>query len=54
MKHGKIVPAEEIHHKVEFLKGTTHAEIEALAYSWDNLMALCKECHLEKHGKRRR
>ena len=54
LEKGKIVPAEQIHHRVEFLKGTTQAEIEALAYDWDNLMSLCKECHLEKHGKKKK
>lgn len=52
LEKGKITPAEQIHHRVEFLKGTTQAEIEALAFDWDNLQALCKDCHLEKHGKK--
>jgi len=54
MKHGRVTPATEVHHKVEFLKGTTQVEIESLAYDWNNLMALCKECHLEKHGKKKK
>ena len=51
LEKGKITPAEQIHHRVPFLSGTTQAEIEVLAYDWDNLESLCKECHLEKHKK---
>lgn len=44
---GRIVPAVDVHHKVERL------ERPELAYSWSNLEALCKPCHTSHHkGKR--
>ena len=37
--HGKIAPAQEVHHIVPLSQGGTHDEI--------NLMALCTSCHSE-------
>jgi 5-methylcytosine-specific restriction protein A len=36
-RHGKLKPAEEVHHITPLSKGGTHAE--------DNLMSLCTACH---------
>lgn len=36
-KHGKLVPAEEVHHIKPLSKGGTHAS--------SNLMSLCTSCH---------
>ena len=41
--------ATEVHHIVPIERGHTRAEMEALAYNVDNLMALCSECHHELH-----
>lgn len=41
--------ATEVHHIVPIESGHTRAEMEALAYNVDNLMALCSECHHELH-----
>lgn len=49
--NGRSVPAEEIHHKVPFLTGLTEDERWRLLLDEDNLVALCKECHLKRHGK---
>ena len=38
---GKIVPVEEVHHKVPLSRGGTHDE--------SNLISLCKSCHTKIH-----
>jgi 5-methylcytosine-specific restriction protein A len=44
---GKIVPAEDIHHKKSFIQD---GEIKwELGYDYNNLMALCKDCHGQLH-----
>lgn len=46
---GIIAPAEVIHHKVEL----TPDNIKDLNISlgWDNLQALCRQCHAEVHDE---
>lgn len=39
-RHGRVTPATEVHHIVPRSKGGTD--------DWDNLEALCKECHSRK------
>jgi 5-methylcytosine-specific restriction enzyme A len=48
-KRGKVVVADEIHHIIPFLTGTTEEEIETLAFDYDNLISLCIACHKEAH-----
>lgn len=46
---GKVKPAEDIHHKESPFKG---GEINwGLLMDTDNLVALCKDCHGERHAK---
>ena len=47
LKQGKIVPAREVHHKVRL----TDANINdaKVALNFDNLEALCFECHDKEH-----
>ena len=40
-KQGRLVPAEEVHHKKPISQGGTHAR--------DNLMSLCRSCHTKIH-----
>ena len=49
---GMIVPAEEVHHKIHL----TPANINQpeIALNWRNLIALCKDCHMEEHRKEKR
>ena len=49
---GLIVPAEEVHHKVHL----TPANINRpeIALNWENLIALCKDCHMKEHRKEKR
>ena len=51
-KRGLIVPAVEVHHKIKL----TPANINRpeIALNWRNLEALCKDCHLQEHKKKRR
>ena len=48
-KHGRVTPAEEVHHILPLSQGGTHAE--------ENLMALCTPCHsgitLTENNRRR-
>ena len=41
---GKIVPVEEVHHKVPLAEGGTHDR--------DNLISLCRSCHAKLHAER--
>jgi len=49
MKHGRVTPADAVHHRVPFLSGNTQQEIESLAYDYNNLMSVCSQCHVELH-----
>lgn len=51
-KAGKIVPAEDIHHIVSFMSTNDSVERKRLAYDYDNLMSLCKQCHQNIHNER--
>ena len=46
---GKIKLAMDVHHIISFVKGKTEAEQEALAFDYNNIIPLCKECHWEIH-----
>jgi 5-methylcytosine-specific restriction protein A len=46
-ERGRVTPTAEIHHIVPFI-----SDID-LAYDYDNLVALCVECHKEAHKKLR-
>ena len=49
---GLIVPAQEVHHKIKLTpENINNPEI---ALNWDNLEALCKDCHLKEHRKKKR
>lgn len=47
---GKIEPAEDVHHIVSFMSTDDPVRQVALAYDYDNLMSLCKECHQYLHN----
>lgn len=44
---GMIVPAEEVHHKVRLTP--ENIRDPRVALNWDNLEALCLECHKQEH-----
>ena len=43
--------ATQVHHIKRFSTGKNKREIMKLAYDINNLMALCKHCHISKHHK---
>lgn len=49
-KEGRTTPAEDIHHIVSFMTATDHGTRYQLAYDYDNLMSLCKQCHQRQHN----
>lgn len=50
LKLGKIVPAEEVHHKIFLTPGNINDPSVTLNY--DNLICLCREHHRQAHGKK--
>ena len=53
LKYGRVVPAEEIHHKKPFGLGETEREKWQLLLDKSNLIALCSSCHDEFHRQLR-
>lgn len=51
-RKGYIVPARVVHHIIEVESGRSEQECRALAYSYNNLQSLCRECHAEVHKDR--
>jgi 5-methylcytosine-specific restriction protein A len=45
----KVVPAVEVHHKIPFDWGRTSAEVDDLAFDYDNLQSVCDPCHDDAH-----
>lgn len=50
-KFGLYIPAEEIHHLIPFGTGKSEQDKWKLLLDYNNLISLCKECHLEFHTK---
>ena len=51
---GIIKPAVEIHHIREISNGTSIEQMQDIAYDYNNLQALCVECHHKIHTNRHR
>ena len=51
-KNGLIIPAEEVHHKIHLTPENINRPEVAL--NWQNLIALCKDCHMKEHRKQKR
>lgn len=47
---GIFKPAEIVHHKMEITPD--NIDDPKVTLNWDNLEAVCRECHAEKHGAR--
>lgn len=47
VKNGLITPARVVHHKI-YMNSETVKDA-SLAYEWDNLEALCQDCHNREH-----
>ena len=50
MRRGIYKPAKEVHHIEELTPENIHRP--EIALSFDNLVALCKECHKARHNER--
>lgn len=50
LKDGKTVPAEDIHHITSFMSTDDPQQRYLLAYDFDNLLSLCKQCHQKLHN----
>ena len=48
LQNNKIVPAVDIHHKDSFLNYTGNKRLD-VAYNYNNLLSVCKECHSQLH-----
>ena len=44
LEQGRMIPVEEVHHKVPLAEGGTHER--------SNLISLCKSCHSQIHAER--
>ena len=51
LSKGIVKAAEEVHHKIPYLRGNTDEERWKLLTDEDNLQSLCCECHDEVHRK---
>lgn len=51
-KNGVIKSAIDVHHIKSFVDAEDEFTMIHLAYDYDNLMSLCKECHQLVHNKR--
>lgn len=51
LEQGIIRKSEEVHHKRHLLSSKNLQEMKVLATDWENLEALCKECHMAEHHK---
>ncbi|MDL2305360.1 HNH endonuclease [Bacteroides sp. OttesenSCG-928-D19] len=49
---GVAKPSEDIHHIISFMTTDDSMQRIQLAYDYNNLMSLCKECHQEIHNKK--
>lgn len=50
LRAGRIESAVDCHHDVSFMTATDAATRYHLAYSYDNLISLCKTCHQRRHN----
>ena len=50
LRNGLVVPAEIVHHKIELTPNNINNPDITLSY--DNLEAVCRECHSDIHNRR--
>ena len=50
LKRGVYTPAKEVHHIEELTPANIHRP--EITLNFDNLVALCKNCHKERHSER--
>ncbi len=47
---GKTTLAQHVHHKISYLNGSNEAKQIELLLSYENLQALCIQCHTKLHN----
>ena len=52
LKHGIIRPAVIVHHKIHI--STMNIYNPEITLNWNNLEALCRECHAKRHSRQKR
>lgn len=52
LNEGKVTPTQEIHHIRPILTGQDESEMMDIAYDYNNLISLCKECHHKIHNNK--
>ena len=52
LAEGKTTPSDEAHHKVRLTRENLNNP--AIALCWDNIEALCEDCHKKEHRKKKR
>lgn len=50
LKNDKATAVEDVHHIVSFMSTDDPVERNRLAFDYNNLMSICKECHAKKHA----
>lgn len=53
LANGRTTSAQQVHHKREFLSGLTEQQRWDLLLNEDNLMSVCKQCHMDIHHPHR-
>lgn len=53
-REGRVALADDIHHIRSFNDAASMSEALFLAYDYDNLMSLCKQCHKRLHDEQGR
>lgn len=51
-KHGIIKPAVIVHHKIHI--STMNIYNPEVTLNWNNLEALCRDCHAKRHSRQKR
>ncbi len=49
-KNNKVTAVEDVHHIISFMSTNDPIERSRLAFDYNNLMSICKECHAKKHA----
>ena len=52
LKKGQYVPGEIVHHKIPITP--MNVSKPEIVLDWSNLELVCRFCHAEKHGKRKK
>lgn len=51
-KNGKTTLAVAVHHKYEISKGVTVEQKKQIGFNYNNLMAVCENCHKQIHKEK--